>query len=81
MTNHGNLQTLVGSLNIIEVLIRLSTHHKKKKNLSSGRYKPFGAYCHSKLANILHANELSRRLKVIIHIIQLLKYIKPGLKI
>ncbi|ONK57995.1 uncharacterized protein A4U43_C09F6630 [Asparagus officinalis] len=27
------------------------------------RYKPFGAYSHSKLANILHANELSRRLK------------------
>ncbi|XP_020107170.1 short-chain dehydrogenase TIC 32, chloroplastic-like isoform X2 [Ananas comosus] len=27
------------------------------------RYKPFGAYAHSKLANILHANELSRRLQ------------------
>lgn len=27
------------------------------------RYKPLGAYSHSKLANILHANELARRLK------------------
>ncbi|XP_072950701.1 short-chain dehydrogenase TIC 32, chloroplastic-like isoform X1 [Typha angustifolia] len=27
------------------------------------RYKPFGAYAHSKLANILHANELSRLLQ------------------
>lgn len=28
------------------------------------RYEPFGAYSHSKLGNIWHASELSRRLKV-----------------
>jgi len=28
------------------------------------RYQPFIAYAHSKLANILHANELARRFKV-----------------
>jgi hypothetical protein len=28
------------------------------------RYKPFIAYAHSKLANILHTNELSRRFQV-----------------
>ncbi|XP_008781577.1 short-chain dehydrogenase TIC 32, chloroplastic-like [Phoenix dactylifera] len=48
-----------------------STAHKRSdgswfdldKINDSSRYKPFAAYSHSKLANILHANELSRRLQ------------------
>ncbi|XP_072950702.1 short-chain dehydrogenase TIC 32, chloroplastic-like isoform X2 [Typha angustifolia] len=48
-----------------------STAHKRSNgsffNLDEmndkSRYKPFGAYAHSKLANILHANELSRLLQ------------------
>lgn len=39
-----------------------SSFHIDKINDQS-RYKPFNAYAQSKLANILHANELSRRLK------------------
>lgn len=66
MMNHGNFGNCEVLFHKTKIITGIGRNHSI---LSSARYKPFGAYSHSKLANILHANELSRRLKVVNHII------------
>lgn len=48
----------------MDVPIRLFSNSVYSVQLLLFRYSSFFAYCQSKLANVLHANELARLLKV-----------------